>query len=130
MAVVDIFIGRVSHTAMFHLCPACLQIAVPEFVTKEQEKQIRWVYGTPEPFLVLEATVVKKGLRRGKGSHRERKGLDLREGVTSQGLCFSKGIHSVHLGHIVTCVVTGCRRVGAGEQGSTGRAICTCREAV
>jgi hypothetical protein len=56
--------------------------------------------------------------------------LDMREGVTYQGLCFSKGIHSIHLGHTVTCIVTGCRGVGADEQGSTGRAICTCREAV
>lgn len=40
MAVVDIFIGRVRHTAMLHLCPACLQIAVPEFVAKEQERQM------------------------------------------------------------------------------------------
>lgn len=82
------------------------------------------------PFFVLEATVVKKGLRRGKRSHREGTGLDMREGVTYQGLCFSKGIHSIHLGHTVTCIVTGCRGVGADEQGSTGRAICTCREAV
>lgn len=37
MAVVDIFIGRISHAAMLHLCPACLQIAVPEFVAREQK---------------------------------------------------------------------------------------------
>ena len=32
MAVVDIFIGGVGHTAMLHLRPAGLQVAVPEFV--------------------------------------------------------------------------------------------------
>lgn len=51
MAVVDIFIGRVSHTAMFHLRPACLQIAVPEFVAKEQERQIRRVMEPQSPVL-------------------------------------------------------------------------------
>lgn len=61
MAVVDVFIGWVSHTAMFHLRPACLQIAVPEFVAKEQERQIRWVMETQNSFFVLEATVVKRG---------------------------------------------------------------------
>lgn len=32
VAVVDIFVGGISHTAMLHLCPACFQVAVPEFV--------------------------------------------------------------------------------------------------
>lgn len=66
MAVVDIFIGRISHTAMFHLCPACLQISVPEFVAKEQERQIRWVYGTPEPFLCSRGNCGEKGTEEGQ----------------------------------------------------------------
>lgn len=73
MAVVDIFIGRVSHTAMFHLRPACLQVAVPELVAKEQERQVKWAVEPQNPFSVLEATVVKRGLRKGEISQgRER----------------------------------------------------------
>lgn len=41
--------------------------------------------------------------------------------MTAQGLCFSRGVHSVPLGRTGTCAVTGGGGTAAGEQGSTGR---------
>lgn len=60
MAVVDVFIGGVGDTAMLHLCPARLQIAVPELVAgawgegANMDGSALW---TPESFpLPYEAT--------------------------------------------------------------------------
>lgn len=85
MAVVDIFVGRVGHTVMLHLCPACLQVAVPELVAGAwgQAKDSDWsVMWSPQPFaLPDEANAGRRGL--GTGDESQHVGIDgdIREGV-------------------------------------------------
>ena len=67
MAVVGVLIGGVGHAAVLHLCPARLQIAVPELVAGAQgegadlDGSALW---TPESFPLTYEATGRRGLGR------------------------------------------------------------------